>query len=70
MWYKFFRNWETRTACYVEADSLEEAKKLASEEEWEEDNDERVCTFTGYKECEDIDDIEEQDENELDYYDV
>lgn len=38
MYYKFKQDWQYTTYCIVEADNLEEAKKLAESEEWYEDN--------------------------------
>lgn len=38
MFYKFRKDWVYSTCCVVEADSLEEAKELAEDAEWETDN--------------------------------
>lgn len=38
MFYKFRKNWIYSTYCIVEADNLEEAKKLAEDAEWDIDD--------------------------------
>ena len=40
MWYKIERIFGKTSACYVEANSIKEAKELAEKAEWHEDKDE------------------------------
>ncbi len=66
MTYKFWRNWEYTTCCYVEADNLEEAKELASEADWETDNGgEHYCCGTFCEEEDGDGDVIELDFDEI-----
>lgn len=49
MLYKFVRDNVQTWACIVEADSLEEAKEKAEDEEWFEDEEVFCARYWGYK---------------------
>lgn len=64
MFYKFRKDWVYSTYCVVEADSLEKAKELAEDAEWDTDNGgehylESKAIFAGETEEEAADDCGE-----------
>ena len=61
MIYKFHKTFEEYWACEVEANSLEEAQKIAANAEWFEDG-ERNLTLERWTKFEKVDDEDEQDE--------
>jgi len=66
MHYKFSKTFEYYVDCYVEADTLEEALKIANsgDVEWEE-VDKPYCTFRNYSEA--INEDEAKCESDLEY---
>lgn len=64
MYYKFTANISLARTCYVEADSLEEARELADQEEWEMEGEELIEGMF-YQESEDEDSVDDSDTYEL-----
>lgn len=66
MHYRFSKTFEYYVDCYVEADTLEEALKIANSNEAQWDMDDKpYCTLRNYYEATNEDEAE--DEDDLDY---